>query len=135
MRTWMPAVGSALVTYIGAPIIYQGLDGGVNVPVVGLFGARAGLAIYSALGTIAGTWAGDFVMPLLPQSTISNGLDKFVPPLVTGGAMYGIMMLGSPIATADLGLTRTVALGAVSNIAGNWLASVWSPMVGGMGHY
>ena len=115
------------VVYFGAPVYYPDLGGNINVPLLGSYPARPGLALYAGLGAYASEATAQYVLPLLPASSVTVGIERaIVGPAVTGGAMYGLMMFGSPNSASNFG-PGLILFGAGANLIGNRVATAFQP--------
>lgn len=94
------------------------------VPLLGMeLPAYATVGVSSFIGSVAGEYVGDILIPKIPHiGALGSIQEAITPPVITGLTTYGSMVA---LVHKDVNFMNSFALGAIGNLAGNNLYRAW----------
>lgn len=95
----------------------------IQVPIIGRVDARLGLGVHTALASLVGQAAGQYVLPMIESGAYSEYKDKvtmLTTPVLTGLATTGLLALSENRISGTTGFL----VGASSNLIGQYVHDI-----------
>lgn len=108
------------ICYAGAKAM--GLEKPLSLPMMNTkYDASMVLGIAGVASSFGTELAHNFILPNINQHSKLGQMESMIlSPLLNGGLLYGILYAGNPIEAYNLGLAKTVAIGAATEVGSTY---------------